>query len=226
MEVNARNYCGLAMRTQCDQVAAHDRIGRSYRMMSLLHSVIGMMGELGELASNLEKSLWYGQPFDAVNHKEEYGDVMWYIAEGLRGLDLEMDLEEVLQKNIAKLAARYPKEFSEHLAKEENRDRQKERKILEGSVTADPLPTRLEQTIREAFSRVGIVPKNLVVTAPSIEQNGNGFGELPEESEIPAKDPTVLKSEALLLAHNIAALLEGRMHDMALRMIDQFASRK
>ena len=40
---------------------------------------------------------------------QELGDVAWYLAEAATALDL--DLDDILQQNLDKLAARYPDGF-------------------------------------------------------------------------------------------------------------------
>lgn len=108
---------------------------KTEQLMQALHSVIGRMGELGELAACLEKAIWYGQAFDVVNFCEESGDEEWYIAEGLTAL--QKSLADVLDRNIAKLKARFPDKYSDTLAAEENRNRDREREILEGKIEQD-----------------------------------------------------------------------------------------
>jgi len=100
----------------------------SDKKINLLHAAIGMQTESAEFSDMLKKHLFYGKPLDTVNLMEEIGDQIWYIAMALRSLDT--DFETVMERNIAKLKARYPDKFTEELA--ENRDLEKERSILEG----------------------------------------------------------------------------------------------
>ena len=132
-------YQKLAHRTECDHEQALQRLVLHHTggggwpkgmSMRLLHSVIGMMGELGELAGALEKWIWYGQPFDETNFKEELGDTNWYQAEALNAL--EAKFEDVLKRNIDKLKARYPDKYTDEAAL--NRDLEKERTVLEAPV--------------------------------------------------------------------------------------------
>jgi NTP pyrophosphatase (non-canonical NTP hydrolase) len=98
------------------------------KMIDLLHASIGMQTESAEFSDMLKKHIFYGKPLDKVNLAEEIGDQLWYIAMALRALDT--DFETVMERNIAKLKARYPDKFTLELA--ENRDLDKERAILEG----------------------------------------------------------------------------------------------
>ncbi len=97
------------------------------QIQKLLHGVIGLSTESGELLDALKKHVYYGQPLDEVNLKEEMGDVMWYFAILLR--ELGLDFENVLDKNIEKLRSRYGGQFDQKKA--EKRNLKLERKILE-----------------------------------------------------------------------------------------------
>ena len=120
----------LSARTICPQEKALERIQTDpVRLVQLLHSVIGMMGELGELAAALEKHIWYCQPLDVVNILEEIGDKFWYLAEALTALGADGD--RVLQANIDKLKKRFPEKYTDEQALESNRNRQAERVELE-----------------------------------------------------------------------------------------------
>lgn len=92
-----------------------------------LHMILGMQTEAAELSDVFKKHLAYGKDIDWVNIKEEIGDLMWYIANFCNLNDI--DLEEVMETNINKLRARFPKKFTQENAL--NRDLETERKILE-----------------------------------------------------------------------------------------------
>lgn len=94
----------------------------------LLHAGVGLSTEVGEVLDALKKHIFYGKPLDKVNLKEEMGDLFWYMA--VMADALEVDFKEVMERNIAKLTARYGEKFSEERAI--NRDTDNERKILEG----------------------------------------------------------------------------------------------
>jgi len=90
----------------------------------LFHSVIGIASESAELLEALKLD---GTPIDTINMLEEFGDLNWYQAIGID--QAGGSFEQVLERNIAKLKARYPNKFtSEHAI---NRDVVKERAILE-----------------------------------------------------------------------------------------------
>lgn len=103
----------------------------------LIHAVLGIASESGELISDQEKDgSWKGLywflagriELDAVNFLEECGDIMWYFAllcAVLNGVPIQ-----VLQSNIDKLRTRYPEKFTELNALV--RDLVAERTVLEG----------------------------------------------------------------------------------------------
>ena len=93
----------------------------------LLHGAIGIATEAGELLDALKKHIYYNKELDKVNISEEIGDVLWYAA--LLCNCLEIDMQDVMDTNIAKLKARYPEKFDEDKA--ENRNLKKERRVLE-----------------------------------------------------------------------------------------------
>lgn len=95
--------------------------------LRLLHGAIGIATESGELLSPIKAHVFYGKELDKTNLKEELGDILWYIA--ITADELDISFEELMEKNIAKLKARYGDKFSEHMAKNRNLDN--ERKILE-----------------------------------------------------------------------------------------------
>lgn len=75
----------------------------------LLTAAVGIAAEGGEFMEIVKKITFQGKPWNAdnIDHlKIELGDVMWYVAQACMALDIS--LEEVLDRNISKLAARYP----------------------------------------------------------------------------------------------------------------------
>lgn len=95
----------------------------------LLHASTGIETEGGEIADALKRHIFYGKPIDRVNLIEEAGDLLWYIAVLLNTVDSSFD--EAMDKNIAKLRARFGDKFTEHAAL--SRDLDKERSVLEGA---------------------------------------------------------------------------------------------
>jgi NTP pyrophosphatase (non-canonical NTP hydrolase) len=72
----------------------------------LIHMVMGISGETGELLDAVKKHVIYQKALDYDNVIEELGDIEFYL-EGLRQM-LSVTREETLIANIAKLGKRYP----------------------------------------------------------------------------------------------------------------------
>lgn len=129
--MKANEYQKLAQRTECDMNAARSRMDNK-AAITINHSIIGILGEGGELANLLQKWVYYGKVFPndelRVKLAEEYGDVLWYVAEGLNALGVSM--EDVMKANIEKLKVRYPDKYTDYNAAEENRDLSKEYETL------------------------------------------------------------------------------------------------
>jgi len=75
----------------------------------LINGVMGLCGEAGEAIDIVKKHLAQGHVLDREGLIKELGDVAWYLAETAYALDIP--LEDVLQRNIDKLRARYPDGF-------------------------------------------------------------------------------------------------------------------
>ncbi len=121
-EANSTNLTDEQYAKVCDRL-------QDLKTVKLLHALMGICTESGELMDAIKKHLMYGKPIDFTNLKEEAGDIEWYIAL-LLGL-LGTDHTEIFTINIEKLRLRYPNKFTEFDAL--NRDLPAERKILEGS---------------------------------------------------------------------------------------------
>lgn len=102
------------------------------RVMRLLHSLVGCVGEAGELA-NVGVTLLEGGPVDKPNLLEEWGDFRWYKALGFD--ELGFTEEQEAETNIKKLEKRYGGSFS--VEKAMNRDLGAERTILEDGVNGN-----------------------------------------------------------------------------------------
>lgn len=86
----------------------------------ILNACLGLSGEVGEFNDMIKKWIFHEKDFDEVHAKKELGDVMWYIA--LMCDSFGWNLDELLDMNINKLKARYPKGFSPKLANNRSKD--------------------------------------------------------------------------------------------------------
>ena len=75
----------------------------------LINGAMGLCGESGEVIDILKKHIFHGHELDREHLLEELGDVAWYLNEAAYALD--SSLEEIFDRNIAKLKKRYPQGF-------------------------------------------------------------------------------------------------------------------
>lgn len=89
----------------------------------LVHMVLGISGEAGELLDAIKKKAIYQKELDIENIYEELGDIEFYL-EGLRS-SLNISRELVLSKNIEKLTKRYGADlFYTNKAAQERKDKE------------------------------------------------------------------------------------------------------
>ncbi len=101
--------------------------GRLLNEIDLLHALIGINTENGELQDQFKKHVFYGKPLDIVNLKEELGDLLWYIQLACNRLDVS--IEDIIKLNMKKLLKRYQENWTPEKAL--IRDLDAERKELE-----------------------------------------------------------------------------------------------
>lgn len=165
-------YQEQAMRTMCDQhkaganmVPCEDGPAHITWRIQLNHSLLGILGEGGELATIMQRLVYYGKQIPTeellAQMKEEFGDLLWYIAEGVTALGLTM--QDVMESNIRKLKARYPEKYTDQLADEDNRNRIAERDALVAKNKEN-----LSQTYTDTFFSGHV--------AGRVTQDGHGFG--------------------------------------------------
>jgi NTP pyrophosphatase (non-canonical NTP hydrolase) len=98
--MDANEYQRLALTTLNPELTKKD---------VLINGVMGLCGESGEAIDIVKKHLHQGHELDREKLIKELGDIAWYLAETAWALDVE--LSEVLEKNIQKLKSRYPEGF-------------------------------------------------------------------------------------------------------------------
>lgn len=78
------------------------------KVLGLTYATMGLTGEAGEIANKVKKILRDDDGVMSIEVREELrkelGDVLWYVAQ--LATELEIDLGEVGQANLAKLASR------------------------------------------------------------------------------------------------------------------------
>ena len=76
----------------------------------LVNTVLGLVGEAGEIADYVKKVEFHKHTFRPEKMTEELGDLLWYMA--ALCVIYGLSLEDVGQMNIEKLQARYPNGFT------------------------------------------------------------------------------------------------------------------
>lgn len=71
---------------------------------------MGLAGESGELIDLLKKHVYHDHPLNIDKVRNELGDIIWYVSAISSQLGIE--LNAVMNLNIAKLRARFPNGFS------------------------------------------------------------------------------------------------------------------
>ncbi|ATH07678.1 hypothetical protein BIY24_06880 [Halobacteriovorax marinus] len=125
--MNTQEYVKLAIKTESTDFESMNTRLQDDGLKRLLHAGIGLSTEAGEFLDALKKHIFYGKELDRVNLAEEMGDLFWYLA--IVADELGVNMDDVMERNIEKLKARYGEKFSEEKA--ENRDLKNERSILE-----------------------------------------------------------------------------------------------
>ena len=96
-----------------------DREGSNINRLTT--AAVGISAEGGEFMEIVKKIVFQGKPWNDANREHlivELGDVMWYVAQACMALDVSFD--DVVERNVEKLKARYPGgEFDVHYS--ENR---------------------------------------------------------------------------------------------------------
>lgn len=73
--------------------------------LNVIHMLMGICGEAGELLDAIKKHVMYNKPLDLENVVEELGDIEFYM-EGMRQA-LGIDRQDTLDYNKKKLLKRY-----------------------------------------------------------------------------------------------------------------------
>lgn len=105
------------------------------KVIRLMHAALGLATESAEILEALYKYIFETSTLDNINLIEEGGDQFWYLA--ILSDALMTSFEDMQDRNIRKLKARYGDKFSEQAATE--RKLEVERKELEAQAETEPL---------------------------------------------------------------------------------------
>ena len=99
-----------------DRIGELDREGANIERLTT--AGVGLAAESGEFLEIVKKMVFQGKPWTDDNREHliiELGDVMWYVAQAC--MAIEVDFDEVIERNITKLKSRYPGgEFNVHFS--------------------------------------------------------------------------------------------------------------
>lgn len=109
--MNNNKYLEWAITKDRTYTDLGERLQNNHGQLRLMHAVMGLAGEVGEVTDAVKKHVLYNKALDVKNVKEEAGDILWYMALLLD--QIGSSFEEVMQMNHDKLEARYPGGFSE-----------------------------------------------------------------------------------------------------------------
>lgn len=108
--MNIRTYMQATRRTRNPKLTKGE---------TLAHAVMGMVSEIGEIAS-LYQHHFQGEPLSADKLKKEIGDLMWFVMELCDCY--KIDPSDILYENIDKLKERYPEGFEEQRSIDRHKD--------------------------------------------------------------------------------------------------------
>ena len=90
-----------------DRLVELDREGANIERLTT--SGVGLAAESGEFLEIVKKMVFQGKPWNDDNREHliiELGDVMWYVMQACKALDVSLD--DVIAGNVEKLKKRYP----------------------------------------------------------------------------------------------------------------------
>lgn len=111
-------YQTAAMRTEAPSDDALSRM--DVDKMRLLHGLIGLTTEVGELMDLIKRHLFYSDSpaLSKEAFAEELGDLQWYLAIVHSALGIQPSMTQ--KANIAKLLKRYPEKYADRSALQRN----------------------------------------------------------------------------------------------------------
>jgi NTP pyrophosphatase (non-canonical NTP hydrolase) len=154
------------------------------------HGAAGIASEAGEIAEHVKHVRFHGKALDRDHMIKEMGDLLWYLAELATGLGTT--LEEVGDRNVAKLRARYPeghftvdRSENRNLARENEPDPTitfLERKVLRAAIGAlNPNEDVMGALLSSVNLRaLGMSDADLVILAGKLEEGTDPLDALEE----------------------------------------------
>lgn len=116
----------------------------------VLHAVLGIVNEAGELATMIEGVMRGAHSFDRTNYVEELGDLLWFIALACDAEGLSM--ARVMRANLTKLCARFPDKFDATKMDDANRDKRHETSAINIAMMRNEAPINPDALEEAAFT--------------------------------------------------------------------------
>lgn len=85
------------------------------RKANLMHLMMGLSGEVGELTDCIKKHIAYDQPLDYDNLVEELGDIEFFL-QGIRNA-FSLKRNDIITNNMDKLNQRYQEGYTDEEAR-------------------------------------------------------------------------------------------------------------
>lgn len=112
--MKSKDYQEWAISKDRTYIELADRLKDDKGKLRLLHAVMGMSEEVGEIMGPVKKHIFYNKPLNIEEIKSETGDCLWFMSILLD--EIGSSFEEVMQLNYDKLEKRFPNGFSEKAA--------------------------------------------------------------------------------------------------------------
>jgi NTP pyrophosphatase (non-canonical NTP hydrolase) len=109
-----RNYTAFVKSRVKDPEIIADSLQRRPNLVGMLHAVLGISGEAGELLDAIKKTAIYEKPLDVQNIVEELGDLEFYMEMMRQAIGVSRDV--IVNYNINKLQKRYPDKYTDQHA--------------------------------------------------------------------------------------------------------------
>jgi NTP pyrophosphatase (non-canonical NTP hydrolase) len=100
--------------------------------------LLGLAGETGELCDGIKKSFFHDKEYEREKQVKEMGDVLFYLIASAELLGITFD--EIIDENVKKLNARYPKGFDPARAHAVGQIATEDRSPISGKVSPEPWP--------------------------------------------------------------------------------------
>ena len=114
IQMDNKKYSEEVLRTDDPDYDRISQLLSDKKYIRIVHAIMGISGEAGEISDIVKKVIVYGKKFDKSIVEEECGDLLWYMSILLD--EIGSSFNKIMQQNIEKLKKRYPKGFSESLA--------------------------------------------------------------------------------------------------------------